>query len=64
MEPVAADGPRRGEGAANMATWLARVNATPSVVDGLIAFQVTGSPLPAMLALAAVAIRRITHLGE
>jgi len=29
------------------------MHPTPSVFDGLLAFQITGSPIPALIALAA-----------
>ena len=38
-------------------TWLMRSTAAPSVIDGLLAFQITGSPLPALLAVAAPVLR-------
>jgi hypothetical protein len=41
-----------------MMTWLMRASTAPSVLDGLHAFQTTGSPIPALLALAAPIIRR------
>ena len=40
-----------------MMTWLMRTTAAPSVLDGLYAFQITGSLVPALIALAAPIVR-------
>ncbi len=37
---------------------LMRMHPTPSVFDGLLAFQITGSPIPALIALTAPILRR------
>lgn len=37
--------------------WLMRLHPTPSVIDGLLAFQITGSPIPALIAVAAPILR-------
>jgi hypothetical protein len=48
-----------------MMTWLMRATTAPSVLDGLHAFQTTGSPIPALLALATPLIRRrLSHKGH
>ena len=36
-----------------MVTWLMRMHPTPPLVDGLLAFQITGSPILALVALTA-----------
>ena len=41
-----------------MMTWLMRATTAPCVLDGLHAFQATGSLIPALLALAAPIVRR------
>ena len=41
-----------------MMSWLMRASTAPIVLDGLQAFQITGSPIPALLALAAPFMRR------
>ena len=38
-------------------TWLMRTIVAPSMLDGLLIFQTTGSPVPALLALAAPIFR-------
>lgn len=40
-----------------MMTWLMRAAAAPPVLDGFVLFQITGSPLPVLLALAAPILR-------
>ena len=40
-----------------MMNWLMRTATAPSVLDGLHAFQITGSPVPALIALAAPILR-------
>lgn len=47
-----------------MMTWLMRTAATPSVLDGLPTFQSTGSPVPALVALAAPILRSRLPLKE
>ena len=48
-----------------MMIWLMRTTAAPSVLDGLLAFRITGSPLPALVALAAPMLRtRLTFRGH
>ncbi len=45
-----------------MMTWLTRLHPAPSVIDGLLAYQITGSPIPALIALAApILCRRIAR---
>lgn len=45
--------------------WLMRMHPTPSVFDGLLAFQITGSPIPALIALTAPILRgRISLLSR
>jgi hypothetical protein len=43
-----------------MMAWLMRLHPAPSVIDGLLAYQLTGSPIPALIALAAPILRRRT----
>jgi hypothetical protein len=40
-----------------MMHWLMRRAASPSMVDGILAYQITGNPLPALVAIAAPALR-------
>jgi len=40
-----------------MVKWLMRTATAPSVLDGLYAFQITGNPVPALIALAAPILR-------
>jgi len=40
-----------------MMTWLMRATAAPSILDGLLVFQITGSPAPAIVALLAPILR-------
>jgi len=40
-----------------MLTWLMRTSAAPAVLDGLLAYQSTGSPIPALVAMAAPLLR-------
>lgn len=40
-----------------MMTWLMRATTAPSVLDGLYAFQITGSPVPALIAFTAPILR-------
>jgi hypothetical protein len=40
-----------------MMIWLMRASTAPSVLDGLYTFQITGSPVPALIALAALILR-------
>ncbi|WP_157220382.1 hypothetical protein [Flavisphingomonas formosensis] len=47
-----------------MMTWLIRTAAAPSVLDGLLTFQITGSPIPALVALAAPILRARLPLKE
>lgn len=48
-----------------MMTWLMRLHPTPSVFDGLPTFQITGSPIPALIALTAPILRgRISLLSR
>lgn len=48
-----------------MMTWLMRLHPTPPVFDGLLTFQITGSPIPALIALTAPMLRgRISLLSR
>lgn len=48
-----------------MMTWLIRLHPTPPVFDGLLTFQITGSPIPALIALTAPMLRdRISLLSR
>ncbi|MET3723560.1 hypothetical protein [Sphingomonas trueperi] len=40
-----------------MLTWLMRTSAAPALLDGLLAYQSTGSPIPALVAVAAPLLR-------
>lgn len=40
-----------------MMSWLIRTTTTPPILDGLLTLQITGSPVPALLALAAPILR-------
>ncbi len=44
-----------------MLTWLMRTSAAPAVLDGLLAYQSTGSPIPAIVAMAAPLLRARLH---
>ncbi|USI73516.1 hypothetical protein [Sphingomonas morindae] len=47
-----------------MIRWLMRTPAGQPIVDGLLLLQITGSPLPALVALAAPLVRdRLTIKG-
>ncbi|KMS60026.1 hypothetical protein V474_09050 [Novosphingobium barchaimii LL02] len=41
-----------------MMAWLMRLHPAPTVIDGLLAYQLSGSPIPALIALAAPILRR------
>ncbi|NMN06597.1 MULTISPECIES: hypothetical protein [unclassified Novosphingobium] len=47
-----------------MMTWLMRAAAGSSVLDSLLVFQITGSPVPALLALAAPILHSRLPLKE
>ncbi|MEC4594574.1 MULTISPECIES: hypothetical protein [Nitrospirillum] len=47
-----------------MVRWLMGSAAAPSLLDGILAFQITGSPVPALLALAAPILRAGLHHKE
>jgi hypothetical protein len=40
-----------------MMTWLMRTAVAPSMIESLLTFQITGSPVPALLTLAAPMLR-------
>lgn len=41
-----------------MTDWLMRIPRTPSVIEALLLFQLTGSPVPALIAFATTRLRR------
>jgi hypothetical protein len=47
-----------------MLTWLMWTSAAPTVLDGLLAYQSTGSPIPALVAMAAPLLRARLHARE
>ncbi|MHA6721159.1 hypothetical protein ACX40Y_17130 [Sphingomonas sp. RS6] len=48
-----------------MMTWLMRLHPAPPVLDGLLTFQITGSPIPALIAFTAPMLRgRISLLSR
>jgi len=40
-----------------MMNWLMRMQTAPGVIDGLLQLQITGSPIPTLIALMAPILR-------